>query len=143
MKCPSDSAALRRQNYESTIDVDMCPTCGGMWLDQGELERVQATVERNYSGELSRFPDLIGAAQTMAFAKSRPLVACPGCQREMERREHGYCSLILIDVCPSCRGVWLDAGEMRALEVFFERARAETASVRRGFLATLRDLIIA
>jgi uncharacterized protein len=36
-------------------------------------------------------------------------VICPGCGRAMEIRDrHG----VEIDQCPSCRGVWLDRGEL-------------------------------
>jgi Zn-finger nucleic acid-binding protein len=58
----------------------------------------------------------------------------------MERREHGYCSQVMIDTCPKCRGIWLDQGELEALEVFFERTVAETEEVRTGFFARLADL---
>ncbi len=41
-----------------------------------------------------------------------PLLLCPNCaegMREIER--HG----VRIDVCPRCRGVWLDRGELEKL----------------------------
>ncbi|GBD40788.1 hypothetical protein HRbin39_00157 [bacterium HR39] len=41
-----------------------------------------------------------------------PLLLCPNCaegMREVER--HG----VRIDVCPKCRGVWLDRGELEKL----------------------------
>ena len=48
---------------------------------------------------------------------------------------------IEIDYCPKCRGVWLDRGELQALEVFAERFRAEERKdARRGFFARLRGL---
>jgi len=33
--------------------------------------------------------------------------------------------------------VWLDSGELKALDVFFERARMEAGALRRGFFGGL------
>ena len=39
----------------------------------------------------------------------RRAMICPSCKIEMEIRDrHG----IEIDLCPACRGVWLDKGEL-------------------------------
>jgi Zn-finger nucleic acid-binding protein len=37
---------------------------------------------------------------------------CPSCQTVMREREQGT---VIIDICPNCRGVWLDAGELEKL----------------------------
>lgn len=37
---------------------------------------------------------------------------CPRCQGDLMEREFHH---VRIDVCASCRGVWLDAGEMHML----------------------------
>lgn len=139
MKCPIDGGALAPQTYEANIEVDQCGSCGGMWLDPKELERIQDTQDRDYSEEIKQLPDLVGQAYAMALAKSKPAVSCPKCDQTMERREHGSCSQVMIDVCPHCRGIWLDKGEIDALEVFFERTSAETEEVRHGFFARLKD----
>jgi Zn-finger nucleic acid-binding protein len=39
MRCPVDGTALvmsERQN----IEIDYCPTCRGVWLDRGELDKI-------------------------------------------------------------------------------------------------------
>jgi hypothetical protein len=111
-----------------------------MWLDCQELEQIQGTFEHDHADQLKQLPDLVGKAYAMALARSRPEIHCPRCDRAMERREHGGCSQILIDVCPQCRGIWLDKGELEALEVFFERTLAKTREARSGFFQRLVDL---
>src|SRR4051794_3455435 len=37
---------------------------------------------------------------------------CPKCGNTMREREKGD---VLIDVCPGCRGIWLEAGELQKL----------------------------
>ncbi len=37
--CPVDSTQLRRIE-RSGVSVDACPSCRGIWLDRGELEKI-------------------------------------------------------------------------------------------------------
>ena len=37
--CPVDSTELRRID-RSGVHVDACPTCRGLWLDRGELDKI-------------------------------------------------------------------------------------------------------
>ena len=42
LMCPNDNAAM--QTLERTgVQFDMCPTCRGVWLDRGELEKLMAS----------------------------------------------------------------------------------------------------
>lgn len=138
MRCPIDNAELRAQTYEADIGVEVCPTCGGMWLEKGELEGIEETIEHDYADELARMPDLGYNAYQLVQQKAGRTLHCPTCEIEMEKREYARCSQVMIDVCPSCHGIWLDKGEVEALEVFFERSRLEAGSLRRRFLAGLR-----
>ncbi len=42
MKCPVDNTELQEKEYERAVMVDQCKTCNGMWLDQWELQAIQA-----------------------------------------------------------------------------------------------------
>ena len=39
MKCPIDSAELVMSERQG-IEIDYCPTCRGVWLDRGELDKI-------------------------------------------------------------------------------------------------------
>jgi hypothetical protein len=41
--CPADATSLKKAIAHGVI-IDQCPTCGGVWLDPGELERVNSEV---------------------------------------------------------------------------------------------------
>lgn len=143
MKCPRDNTELFPQIYEADIEVDTCPSCHGIYLDKGELEQIQATVDRDYSQELKhlpefvRLPDIVGQSFEMARQKEAEEIDCPHCQNKMEIKEHAYCSQVIIDVCPKCSGVWLDKGELKNLEIFFERNHVKTESLWRIFLHSI------
>jgi Zn-finger nucleic acid-binding protein len=140
VKCPKDGAALENRPYEDDVRVELCPRCRGLWLDAGELERIEDVRERDYREELARMADLGYSAYELALQKAGRVLRCPRCGAEMEKREYARCSQVMIDACPECHGVWLDAGELEALELFFERSRLEAGELRRGFLAGLRAL---
>ena len=138
MDCPRDQSPLKTRRYEADVQVDECPSCLGIWLDATELERIQETLERDYSQELGQV-ETVARAYDIARQKHRPDIACPRCSLPLVPREYGYCSQVLSDSCTRCRGVWLDQGELAALELFFEGARANaTASqVRKAFWGSL------
>ena len=44
MKCPTDATPLV-VSERSGIEIDYCPTCRGVWLDRGELDKI---IERSF-----------------------------------------------------------------------------------------------
>ena len=58
--CPVDSTQLRRIE-RSGVHVDACPSCRGIWLDRGELDKIVAQegaddddFEREIAGDRDR-----------------------------------------------------------------------------------------
>ena len=41
LMCPNDNAAMQTME-RAGVQFDMCPTCRGVWLDRGELEKLMA-----------------------------------------------------------------------------------------------------
>jgi len=144
MKCPRDGSTLEPIHYEANIEVDQCPTCHGMWLDKGELEQIQQTIEHDYTKELEKEPDHVRRAYALARPTHLGEAPCPKCGEGMVVKEYAYTSQVLIDVCPEDHGIWLDAGEIQALEVFFERMRKDAKLAedsRKGLWGTLRQAL--
>ena len=48
MACPVDGTALV-MTERSGIEIDYCPTCRGVWLDRGELDKI---IERNAASQV-------------------------------------------------------------------------------------------
>ncbi len=146
MKCPVDKTRLSEIEYERTVMVDFCSSCKGMWLEKGELKAIQTNKGKYYGEELKKLPNLVDKAYMQALEKNRPSLNCPTCEESniviaLERREHGYCSQIMIDVCPECQGIWLDNGEIKALEIFFERHHLDDNDVKLGFFQSLWHML--
>jgi uncharacterized protein len=143
MKCPRDGAELKAEIYQANIEIDRCPGCTGVWLDKGELERIQQSAQRDYTKELGTPED---AVAEMLKRRDQPVgaIACPKCGGETETREYAWSSQVLVDTCVDGCGMWLDAGELEQLEVFFERqrekARNDPADTRLYLWASLLSI---
>ncbi|MBU1537178.1 zf-TFIIB domain-containing protein [Myxococcota bacterium] len=131
MRCPHDGSTMGKRIYEADIEIDQCPDCMGIFLDTDELQEIQSTVEKNYDAKKLKRPDKAAAAfEVQRQLESKP-IQCPNCEETMSKKEHGFTSQIVVDICPFCRGLWLDAGELEALEIFFEKQREAAPSMGR------------
>jgi acetyl-CoA carboxylase beta subunit len=52
------------------------------------------------------------AAEEKKRQKELHWMRCPKCGHELSTQHHGR---VEIDVCPSCRGLWLDANELETI----------------------------
>jgi Zn-finger nucleic acid-binding protein len=55
MKCPIDGSDLLVAD-RSGVEIDYCPTCRGVWLDRGELDKIieRSILQEGSSSNLSR-----------------------------------------------------------------------------------------
>jgi ribosomal protein L37AE/L43A len=53
MQCPRCGTALQ-ERVQHDITVDECPTCGGLWLDRGEMDQLARREEEGWFGRLLR-----------------------------------------------------------------------------------------
>ena len=89
------------------VEVDHCLTCGGTWLDRGELELVVELAGGS--------PDPLVAELERSNGGTKSARRCLRCQRKMELALVGPSPAVEIDRCRHGHGIWLDAGELAAL----------------------------
>ena len=111
MQCPACNRKLTRRKVGS-VQLDVClGGCGGVWFDADELNHV--TKEQQNRGaqilEIAQDP----ALRTAEDERERPCPRCAG--RTMERRLFSLGTGVVLDRCPQCDGVWLDAGELEKI----------------------------
>lgn len=105
ISCPACREEMAVVNLNG-LELDECRFCDGLWLDRDEPER------------LSRLDVLSkGMLQPIAFDDSRRVVSraeqcCPRCHGAFE--QHRLRGLTL-DVCPECRGLWLQRWGLQKL----------------------------
>ncbi len=110
---------------QKQITVEICKDrCGGIWLDNYELDKVDEAHEAAGEALLD-----IGPHTPVAVDHSGKRV-CPKCPAQNMRRN--YFSVkkeIEVDDCPACGWVWLDSGELAAIRKQFatEQERRQAA----------------
>ncbi|MFE6254636.1 zf-TFIIB domain-containing protein [Agromyces sp. NPDC057865] len=77
MQCPNDATVLV-MSERSGIEIDYCPTCRGVWLDRGELDKIIERDTRDYGQAASGAQ--APAAPAAPAAPPAPLQA-PGYQQ--------------------------------------------------------------
>jgi Zn-finger nucleic acid-binding protein len=131
MDCPRCNSPLKARKA-GEVKIDKCPDCMGMWLDQGELEKLKDQTDsdvRWMDFEIWKHPERFRYA-------SRP-VKCPKCEKDMVAVNY-HDTGIVIDYCPDCRGTWLDRGEFSKI-IHALRKELETKHLPEYIKASLEE----
>ena len=125
--CPNRCGPLTAAEYEG-VAVDYCPACRGVWLDYNKLSRIVLNRERTFSAEKVRSVlSKLDGFNTPPMPEGRTLL-CPVCATVLDEVNYQGTSNIIVNPCPDLHGVWLDAGEIAAIQIYMEHWRdyAET-----------------
>ncbi|MBN2319995.1 MAG: M48 family metalloprotease, partial [Acidobacteria bacterium] len=103
MQCLCRQQDLQPILTRQGVEVDVCPTCGGVWLDKGEIfyfskepKKLQAEIAaalRHPGPSRRRNPRTGTPLQTLSIFQGR----------------------LEIDYCPESGGIWLDQGELEKI----------------------------
>lgn len=105
MNCPRDSEPLHSEEIHHAR-VLRCHRCGGMFLEQGELNRVA----EHTSGDLE-FSTL--DADSFEHPDELAPIDCPRDPGVVMRKvEFNIGTNIILDWCERCRGFWVDGAEL-------------------------------
>ncbi len=104
MKCPKCDAKMTTVMYGS-IYVERCVGCKGLWFDLLELDHMAAI-------EGSEAID-VGSDELGERFREVDDIDCPHCSSPMVKMVDVRQRHIWYESCPSCFGVFFDAGEFR------------------------------
>jgi Zn-finger nucleic acid-binding protein len=129
--CKKDTLIVEYQN----IELDYCPSCGGVWFDAGELELLLEAAKLEGYEAYQR--DIYGSQEAVSTEKKRK---CPICHRKMKKSYIDKSNQILIDFCSQGHGIWFDGGEVQHLvkEIAAGHAGGEAA---KGVLAFVGEML--
>ena len=111
MNCPRCKTSLivdTIRDVKYSVEIDKCESCGGIWFDKGELTRLASIIE----------PTLLEIRNIPNKEIQLKALGCPSCgdMQLMKKAEHPRDSKVIIDYCPKCQGIWLDKGELTAIQ---------------------------
>lgn len=114
ISCPKDGVPMHRITLGS-VAIDRCPTCGGVWLDAGELAGLkQAMLVDQHRATLAQLDEL-GVDEPVD--RPQPLL-CPRDRSRMSVHHDPKQKHIELDACTKCGGMFFDAGELADLSEF-------------------------
>lgn len=119
MNCPRCDKVLAPVHPEGT-EAQQCPQCEGHWLEGADLRQLESTVNVSLF-EWRKLPSEALQTRELACPRCKPRGAMKKVRSERDRH-------VLLDVCERCHGVWLDGGELRAIQEM-------------GFVAALTDAV--
>ena len=99
---------LDQEGVRYSVWIDECLLCRGIWFDEEELSHFDNVTE---------LVILEHRCIPGSVTQNVPL-RCPKCidGTVMEKVESQEDQRVVMDLCPSCRGVWLDGGELNAIQ---------------------------
>src|SRR5688572_1736821 len=88
MNCPRCQSAVLDERDRSGLSIDVCPSCRGVWLDRGELEKLLAHAKRELEEERAYY-----GAESRGYEDREPPSSSRrghggGAYRHDERRPH-------------------------------------------------------
>ena len=120
LKCPKCKIDLVPA-VRHKLQVNLCPSCKGMWLEHPELEQLE--------DEVFDFGDRWKGS--LVFGSSATTHQCPECDALLQRFKYRFYEMEM-EFCPNQHGYWLEADEdTRVLELM----KKEEADLQRKLLA--------
>jgi Zn-finger nucleic acid-binding protein len=108
MECPNCHVALEvKRIRDRQTDVDLCPKCGGVWFDDGEIAQVIGAIA-------------VAHLAVPPGAVTKENMLCPRCRKPLALFSYPG-TMSVVEACRDCKGVWLEAGEIQEIA----RARRE------------------
>jgi len=118
-----------------TLEIDLCDTCGGLWFDRSELERLPKEISpADLSDEIRALVARLSSCRSAT--KAYPL--CPICHQSMNPAQYQKVSGVVVHRCLTC-GVWLDGANAAKFFSLFEEGRM-TELEQRAARASTEDL---
>jgi|YelNatPaOPRAMG01_1025707.scaffolds.fasta_scaffold08171_2 Zn-finger nucleic acid-binding protein len=108
MKCPNCSIDMKQCSVKitecSSVIVDQCSLCGGVWFDKNELY------------QFSEIPDSILAIDKQVLAKpviTKASLNCPVCGKPLTRyNDPVFKNMVVFMICRNCEGIWMNSKEI-------------------------------
>lgn len=119
MNCPlCKTDTFITKSYEG-VEIDVCKTCQGIWLDQGEIQQIVENRITEFS-EQDKKQTISLAFPGIPESEKNKELACPKCGEQLRPINYAVDSGIIIDTCPNNHGIWLDCHELQKVQEFRE-----------------------
>ena len=105
-RCPKCGVAELSEETLDNVKIHVCKKCNGIWLHKGELNKIAHPIEGDleYCSTRRTEEDRISDCY------------CPQCH-DVKLKKVNFISYseIVLEFCSKCQGLWLDRGELDAI----------------------------
>jgi len=116
-QCPNCSSTMSPETAHGA-QIDVCPNCGGIWLDGEELRAILSSdIQTIDAIEASVRPEI---GQHHA---GRSNLLCPENGIALDEYRYLYNSPIPIHACPVCGGMFIHAEQLPLMQQWFARTQ--------------------
>ena len=137
MLCPKDNIVCDPLLLQD-VEIDVCPKCQGVWLEQQEVKQI---VQHLSIPEYNELNTVISAWEVAEHTGTAPKdfwvedkLVCP--RDSVHMMKHYFPgSTIGVDHCLTCKGFWLDEGELHAIA----RYVAPNPTLERAWQMVIQD----
>ena len=130
-RCPACGASLATRT-QSGVEIDECPQCHGIWLDDDELRKIKDAADPN----LNWLDFQLWKHKDRFRVSARPEI-CPRCARPMVAIDYDKTG-VEVHYCTACRGVWLEGGALEKIIAALEH-ELDTMPAAQYLRATLKE----
>lgn len=110
---------MQATNYKG-VEIDVCPECIAVWLDDSELADIVTDQGRQWSpGLVEKILEITGGLGIPGDELKR-VMPCPTCRQQLRPVNYQGTSGVIVNTCDSGHGVWLDAGELANLQIYVQ-----------------------
>ena len=112
LKCPKCELGELIPQAHDGVTIDVCTKCSGIWLHKGELNKMA----HPHEGDLEY-------CSTEHIAEDRISDCnCPQC-KDVKLKKVNFVSYsdIVLEYCSKCEGIWLDRGELDAINAEIDK----------------------
>ena len=124
LQCPTCKKPLQITRYEGE-KVGLCTACNGFFMGHKNLRNIEQSREVSIPME--------SVSPATASATIEGVRQCPKCKLDMIKKDYGELGAAVIDYCQSCRGIWLDPGELERIQVYYEAVNQAEHEVDSSF----------
>lgn len=134
MNCPACGRHLVVIDVSGMLVHACRDGCAGLWLERGRLRLVDESAE-----DIGRrLIDAVGRPQVSVDATPRR--RCPVCSESVLMRHFSSAKRsVTVDECPTCAGVWLDAGELERIRAEYDSEAARRQAAQASIEAVIID----
>jgi Zn-finger nucleic acid-binding protein len=116
-----------------SISIDRCPKCNGAWYTADELRLLK---DKEAHGDYSWIDVDLWRDRERFHSRRQEHLLCPTDKTELTSVRYGT-SRVRVDICTTCKGIWLDGGEYQKIVAYLDkRVNEETVE---DFLGDLRE----